>query len=188
MDQRQTASTESWRATKHLFCLLAASVVALAGCTKSASKEEGAAEPTPSLSAPAQAAPAWELRSVEGRLVKSTEFQGKVVILDFWATWCPPCRKEIPGFVELQKEYRDKGLVVVGVSLDEGSPEAVKAFIGQFGINYPIVMGTPEVVAAFGGVEGIPTTFILDRQGNIAGKHVGYAPKSDFENTIKKLL
>ncbi len=136
----------------------------------------------------AQAAPAWELRKVDGSLIKSRDLDGKVVILDFWATWCPPCRKEIPGFVELQKEYSDKGLVVVGVSLDEGSPEAVKAFIRQFGINYPIVMGTPEVVAAFGGVEGLPTTFILDRQGKIAGKHVGYAPKAVFEDTIKKLL
>jgi len=162
--------------------------VALAGCTKSASKEEGAAEPTPSLSASTQTAPAWELRSVEGRLVKSTEFQGKVVIVDFWATWCRPCREEIPGFIELQKQYGDKGLAVVGISLDEGATEPVKAFIKKLGMNYPVVMGTPEVVAAFGEIEGLPVTFILDRQGKIAAKHVGYAPKSDFENTIRKLL
>lgn len=159
------------------------SVLALAGCGKP-SGDGGAPGRPPML----QAAPAWKLRSVNGDLVTSGDFQGKVLLLDFWATWCPPCRKEIPGFVALQKKYGARGLAVVGISLDEGDVRSVKAFINQFGINYPIVMGTQQVAAAFGGMEGVPTTFIMDRRGNIVFKHVGYAPSSVFEDTIKKLL
>jgi thiol-disulfide isomerase/thioredoxin len=132
--------------------------------------------------------PAWELKDVSGKAVKSSDFADKVVILDFWATWCGPCRMEIPGFIELQKQYADKGLVVVGVSLDQDGASAVKPFIEKMGINYPIVLGDETVVSAFGGVEGIPTTFIIDRKGQIVRKHVGYAPKAEFEADIKPLL
>lgn len=174
---------------KYLACTVLTSFLALTGYGNSASEP-----PAPSNnkvtanSASAQAAPAWELRRVAGGLVKSRDFDGKVVILNFWASWCPPCREEIPGLVELWKQYGDKGLVVVGVSLDEGGTERVEAFIKQFEINYPVVMGTPEVVAAFGGIESIPTTFILDRHGKIVSKHVGYVPKSTFAEGIKILL
>ena len=132
--------------------------------------------------------PAWELKDVDGKPVKSSDFTGKVVILDFWATWCGPCRMEIPGFIELQKQYADKGLVVVGVSLDQDGASVVKAFMEKTGINYPIVLGDEAIVSAFGGVEGIPTTFIIDRNGRIVGKHVGYSAKAEFEAEIKPLL
>ena len=92
-------------------------------------------------------APAWELSDTDAKPIKSSDFAGKVVILDFWATWCPPCKAEIPGFVELQKKYGDKGLVIVGVSLDEKGPAVVKPFMQQFGVNYPIVMGDEKIVA-----------------------------------------
>ena len=150
-----------------------------------------AAEPPPLLARPAGAAskaPAWEVRDLDGKTVKSTDFAGKVVIVDFWATWCPPCRAEIPGFVELQKEYGEKGLVIVGVSLDQQGPRVVKPFAEKFGMNYPVVMGDEAIVTAFGGVEGLPTTFVIDRQGDIVKRHVGYAPKTDFETAIKPLL
>lgn len=140
------------------------------------------------VSAPSKAAPSWELKNLDGKTVKSSDFDGKVVILDFWATWCPPCKAEIPGFVELQKQYGDKGLVVIGVSLDEQGPAVVKPFMKQFEMNYPVVMGDAKIVQDFGGIEGLPTTFIIDRTGNIVASHVGYAAKEAFEKEITPLL
>lgn len=144
--------------------------------------------PSAMAAEPAKTAPAWELKDVSGKTIKSSDFAGKVVVLDFWATWCPPCREEIPGFVELQKQYADKGLAIIGVSLDQGGPSVVKDFIKENHINYPIVMGDDAIVSAYGGIEGIPTTFIIDRDGNIAGQHVGFTPKEAFEAAIKPLL
>lgn len=138
--------------------------------------------PTPSI------APAWILKDVDGKTVKSSDFAGKVVILDFWATWCPPCKAEIPGFIELKKKYGNKGLVVVGVSLDEQGSEAVKPFMKQMGMNYTVLLGDEKVVRDFGGFDGIPTTFIIDRKGNVVGGHTGYGSKEDFEKEITPLL
>jgi thiol-disulfide isomerase/thioredoxin len=129
----------------------------------------------------------WELQDTEGKPVKSSDFAGKVVILDFWATWCAPCKAEIPGFIELQKKFGEKGLVIVGVSLDEQGPAVVKPFMQKFGVNYPIVMGD-EKMAQDWGIAVIPTTFIIDKNGNIAVKHIGYAPKETFEKEITPLL
>jgi thiol-disulfide isomerase/thioredoxin len=133
-------------------------------------------------------APAWSLPDVNGKTVRSSDFKGKVVLLDFWATWCPPCRDEIPGFIELQEQYGDQGLVVVGVSLDEGGAAVVKRFMQRFKMNYPVVMGDEKVANDFGGIRGIPTTFVLDREGRIVSRHVGFAEKEVFEREIKGLL
>jgi peroxiredoxin len=134
------------------------------------------------------AGPAWELKDVNGKTIRSADFKGKVVILDFWATWCPPCRAEIPGFIELQKRHEKDGLVVIGVSLDRGGPALVKSFVEKNGVNYPVALSTEEIVRAFGDIESIPTTFILDREGRIVTKHEGYADKEEFEKDIKPLL
>lgn len=167
-----------------LFIAAAAAVLALTAAREPSTSPTEAtiasASPTPS--------PAWELKGVDGKTVKSSDLTGKVVVLDFWATWCGPCRMEIPGFIELQKKYADKGLVVIGVSLDQDGASAVKPFVEKMGINYSIVLGDETIVSAFGGIEGIPTTFIIDRAGNIVRKHVGYAPKAEFEADIKPLL
>lgn len=167
-----------------LFIAAAAAVLALTAARKPITSPNEATmtppSPTPS--------PAWELKGVDGKTVKSSDFAGKVAILDFWATWCGPCRMEIPGFIELQKEYAEKGLVVIGISLDQDSASAVKPFMEKMGINYPIVLGDETTVSAFGGIEGIPTTFIIDRAGNIVRKHVGYATKAEFEADLKPLL
>jgi thiol-disulfide isomerase/thioredoxin len=133
-------------------------------------------------------APDWELASVDRKTVKFSDFRGKVVILDFWATWCAPCRVEIPHFIELQKQYGDRGLAVIGVSLDEQGPELVKKFVKQFGVNYPIVMGNQKVVEAYGGIVAVPTTFVIDRQGRIVSRHIGYDDKKAFEKEIQSLL
>jgi thiol-disulfide isomerase/thioredoxin len=140
------------------------------------------------VSPPRTAAPEWKLTDLNGKLVKFSDFRGKVLILDFWATWCAPCRVEIPHFVELQKQYGDKGLRVVGVSLDQQGPEVVKKFVKQFGVNYPIVIGNEKVAEAYGGIYAIPTTFVIDRQGRIASRHMGYDDKTVFEKEIQPLL
>ena len=131
--------------------------------------------------------PAWQLKALDGQLVKSSDFAGKVVILDFWATWCAPCKAEIPGFIELQREFGDRGLVVVGVSVDDQGSQAVEDFAARMGINYPIVLGDVGLMKDFGGT-AIPTTVVLDRSGTIVARHIGFTSKETFENDIKPLL
>jgi len=133
-------------------------------------------------------APVWELQDVGGKTVRSADFKGKVVILDFWATWCAPCRAEIPDFIALQKQYENQGLVVIGASVDEGGADVVKPFAQKLGINYPVVLADEKTQEAFGGIEAVPTTFIIDREGRIVKEHMGFADKDKFENEIKPLL
>ena len=134
-------------------------------------------------------APDFTLNDINGKSYNlSAETKGKVVILDFWATWCPPCRMEIPHFQELHEEYAGKGLVVLGVSLDQGGLSAVRPFVEQNGVTYPVLIGDRNVANAYGGIRGIPTTFILDRNGRIVEKYVGYRSKDVFEGVVKKLL
>jgi thiol-disulfide isomerase/thioredoxin len=136
-------------------------------------------------------APAWTLKDVNGQPVSSDQFKGKVVVVDFWATWCGPCRAEIPGYVSLQKKYGPEGLVIVGISLDAQGPGVVKKFMQQHGMNYQVVMGDDEVQAAFGGAEGltaIPTTFIIDRSGKIRDRKVGAEHTADFEARLVQYL
>ena len=137
---------------------------------------------------PAAAAPAWTLKDVDGRVVTSSQFKGKVVVLDFWATWCGPCRSEIPGYVGLQKKYGADGLVFVGVSVDEDGPEVVKKFIKEHGINYTIVMADEKIQDAYAPIEGYPTTFIIDRDGMIRNKKLGSRPTAQYEKEILAVL
>jgi len=131
---------------------------------------------------------AWELQDLTGKTVHSTDFAGRVVVLDFWATWCGPCRAEIPALVALQKKYEKQGLTVVGISVDEAGAAPVNAFVQRTGINYPVVLADERVQQAFGGIEAIPTIFIIDRQGRLAAKHVGLTGEGDLEGEIKPLL
>jgi len=109
------------------------------------------------------------------------------VLLDFWATWCVPCREEIPHFVELQEKYRGQGLQIIGVSMDD-SVDPVRPFAEQFRINYPIVMGNAKIGEEYGGVLGLPIAFLLDRDGRIVKKHIGATPAGVFEKEITSLL
>ena len=119
--------------------------------------------------------------------VNMADYKGKVVIVNFWATWCGPCKVEIPDFVKLYAEYKDKGLVIVGISIDD-SPEQLKAFMSEYKMNYPVLQMTSEVEAAWGPFYGYPTSFIVARDGSICTKHLGPATKEQFEKEIKALL
>ena len=132
-------------------------------------------------------APRWVLQDLDGETVRSSDFAGKVVVLNFWATWCPPCRMEIPGFVKLQEEL-GADVTIVGVSLDQTGVAEVKAFSERMKINYPVVMGNAEIVSDYGGIEAIPTTFIIDRDGQIRNVHRGYLTRGALENAVKPLL
>jgi thiol-disulfide isomerase/thioredoxin len=131
--------------------------------------------------------PAWKLTDLDGKEVGRDALKGKVVVVDFWATWCPPCVHEIPGYIALQKKYAENGLVVVGLSVDS-KPAVVGPFATKKGVNYPLAMATPEVIEAFGGVEGIPTTFLIDREGNIRHKKVGSMETDEYEKLLVPLL
>jgi thiol-disulfide isomerase/thioredoxin len=119
--------------------------------------------------------------------VKMTDFKGKVVLLNFWATWCGPCKSEIPSFVELYSKYKDKGLVIVGVSIDD-SPAQLQSFMKEFRMNYPVLQLKPEVEDFWGPFYGYPTTFLIARDGSICTKHLGPVSKEDGEREIKALL
>jgi peroxiredoxin len=135
-----------------------------------------------------QPAADFKLMDLEGQPLGLAEFRGKVVLLDFWATWCPPCREELPHFKELYAAYQGEGLEVIGISLDEGGAQVVKPFVQANGILYPIALGDSRVTQDYGGIRGIPTTFLIDKQGRIANKYVGYHDKEVFEQEIRKLL
>ncbi|PIU50901.1 TlpA family protein disulfide reductase [Candidatus Desantisbacteria bacterium CG07_land_8_20_14_0_80_39_15] len=133
-------------------------------------------------------APDFVLPKLGGDKFKLSSLSGKVIILNFWATWCSPCRTEIPDFIDLKKKYGGKGLEIVGVSLDKDGERKVGQFAGKIGINYIIVFGRQEVTDKYGGIRGIPTTFIIDRKGNIVKKYVGFRPLEVFEKDVRELL
>ena len=134
-----------------------------------------------------QKAPDFRLMDVDGNWVSLFDFSGKVVIINFWATWCVPCRWEIPGFVEQQESYPDD-LVIVGISMDEDGPDVVPPFMEQFGINYPVLYGDENVSRSYGGITGIPTSFVLDRNLVIQRVYIGYRPETVFEQDIEALI
>lgn len=135
-----------------------------------------------------QSAPDFVLSTFKGKSLSLSGFEDKVIILDFWATSCPPCLKEIPDFIKLYDKYRDKGLVIIGISLDKGNAEKVKKFCQNNGVNYPVAMGNYEITKIYGGIRYIPTTFIIDKNKNIVKKFIGYTSIDVFEREIKALL
>ena len=133
-------------------------------------------------------APEFALKDADGKVVRLSDYKGKVVLLDFWATWCSPCKVEIPWFMELQRKNKDKGFEVLGVAMDDEGWEAVKPYIAKMAVNYRILAGTDETAQKYGGVDALPTTFLIDRAGKIAAVHVGLASKKDFEDGVQTLL
>lgn len=132
-------------------------------------------------------APEFSLPDLQGRKLELSAYRGKVVLLDFWATWCDPCREEIPHFVDLQNKYGNRGLQVIGVSMDDG-PEPVRDFYQRFTMNYPVVMGNAKLGEAYGGVLGLPIAFLIGRDGLICARHIGATDIGVFEKEIVRLL
>ena len=148
-----------------------------------------AAHGTPACKADGQANLNFTVKDMNGASVKLADYKGKVILVNFWATWCPPCKAEIPGFIELYDQYKDKGLVILGVSGDD-DPETLKTFASEWKINYPMIVGRDEqeLLDSYGPIYGYPISVIVGRDGSVCGKHVGPATKEEFEREIKALL
>ena len=183
-----------------LLSLLAGfAIVATAGALFISASSEPAAPPS-SASSPAsdraassalaadEPAPDFELDRMNGDTFHLGAHRGEVVVVNFWATWCPPCREEIPGFVELQKEYEDDGLTIVGVSMDDGGFSTVRPFADEMDINYPLVMDDGNVGRAYGPVRALPSTFVVGPDGMIQHVRSGYLPEAQLRAWIKPLL
>ena len=175
------STKQTRRIGRGLALLVAAGFLAYASLQPSANAERAPAGDAPQ-------APAWSLEDLVGQSVASTDFDGKVLLIDFWATWCPPCRAMIPGLIELHNEYGSRGFVVIGISLDQKGPEVVAAFVQRHEIPYPVFMANEEVIESFGGIRSIPTSFLIDREGRIRERHVGYLPTDHLEPRIQDLL
>jgi len=134
-------------------------------------------------------APEFSLKDANGQTVHLADYKGKVVLLDFWATWCGPCKVEIPWFMEFEQQFKDRGFAVLGVSMDEGGWDDVKPYIQDLKINYRILLGNEEISDLYGGLDSLPTTLLIDRQGKVASVHIGLSQgKEEFRNDIAHLL
>jgi len=142
----------------------------------------------PALAKDGVLAPDFQLQSLDGRQVRLSDFRGKAVLLNFWATWCAPCKIEMPWFIDLQKQYAAQGLQVVGVAMDDSGEAAIAKFAKEMAVNYPVLIGKESVGDAYGGVEFLPTTFVIDRQGKVVDRVFGLVGRSEFEDDIKKAL
>jgi peroxiredoxin len=167
------------------FALIGILVAAAASCAK---KEQGGSAVSAGHGEVGSEAPAFALADLDGKTVSSDAFKGKVVILDFWATWCPPCKEEIPHLVRLQSKYRGQGLEVVGLALDAGGAKDVRPFADDHDVNYTMLIGNEDVTKAYGNITMIPTTFVIDRNGKIAHRFVGLIAPEVFEQAIQPLL
>jgi thiol-disulfide isomerase/thioredoxin len=135
------------------------------------------------------AAPDFQLTSIDGRQVKLSDFKGKAVVLNFWATWCAPCKIEIPWFVELQKQYGPQGLEIVGVDMDDSpTADTIGKFAREQGINYTVLLGTEKVADLYGGAEALPTTFYIGRDGKIVARAFGLIGHGEIERNIQAAL
>ena len=167
-----------------LSALLGAAIVA-SSCTDASSVVHAAVKPEKDR----KAAPDFTLKDANGASVKLSDYKGKVVLLDFWATWCGPCKIEIPWFIEFEQTYKDKGFAVVGVSMDEDGWSVVKPYIQERKVNYRVLLGTEMLSQLYGGLDALPSTFLIDRTGRIASVHIGLSSGKDgFVNEIDSLL
>ena len=159
--------------------------VLLAACTSSA---ERTAPSTVKPIGARQTAPEFALKDVNGATVRLSDYRGKVVLLNFWATWCGPCKIEVPWFIEFEQANKDRGFAVIGVSMDEEGWAVVKPFLAEWNVNYRTLLGDSMIAQLYGGVDALPTNFLIDRDGRVASAHQGLIGKSTYQNEIQELL
>lgn len=135
-----------------------------------------------------RAAPDFTLEDSRGQPVRLADYKGKVVLLNFWATWCGPCKVEIPWFMEFEKSYRDRGFAVLGVSMDDDGWQAVKPYLAAQRVNYRIALGNDRVSELYGGIDSLPTTVLIDREGRVASVHLGLVSRSEYAVEIQQML
>ena len=134
-------------------------------------------------------APDFSLPSVPGgATIKLSDYKGKVVLVNFWATWCPPCREEIPDFIKVRDSLKTQGFEILGIAMDEGGAKVVAPFAKEYGITYPLAVGNNQVTRSYGGIRGIPTSFLVDREGKIVQKWVGMVSEETLTNAVKAVL
>jgi cytochrome c biogenesis protein CcmG/thiol:disulfide interchange protein DsbE len=168
--------------------LMVALLLTLSACSNNTDGEAQAAEKTAANTGEYNTQFNFATQNLDGSDLKLADYKGKVVIVDMWDTWCPPCRKGIPEFVELYNEYKDQGLVIIGLAFGRDGKPAVDQFVADNGVSYINGMINQDVVNKLGQPRGIPTTFVIDQNGNIYKKYTGYNPKKVFEDDIKALL
>jgi thiol-disulfide isomerase/thioredoxin len=142
----------------------------------------------PSVLGKTTPAPDFTLESLDGKNMRLSDFRGKAVLLNFWATWCGPCKIEMPWFVDFQKEYGSQGLQIVGVAMDDSSKEDIAKFAKDMGVNYPVLLGKEAVGDEYGGVPALPESFFIGRDGKIVDKIIGLKGKAEIEDSIKRAL
>jgi thiol-disulfide isomerase/thioredoxin len=133
-------------------------------------------------------APQFELKDINGRTLRLNDYQGKVVLINFWATWCPPCRAEMPDLVRLQREHRKKGFQIIGITYPPERKDRVRRFARSLKVNYPIILGTRQLKARFSSDETLPLTIVIDRDGKVSNIIVGILLREEFDEKIKPLL
>ena len=134
-----------------------------------------------------QFAPDFFLKDLDGKDISYSDYSGKVLFLNFWASWCPPCRNEIPGFVEVYEKYKNQGMVILGVSVDQGGVDLVKNFAQRYKITYPLAMVTRQIIEDYRPGNSIPFTIIIDKKGMIRARHLGYLDKRELERIFLEL-
>ena len=164
---------------------VAVALLSIAGCVSATSPDTSAAAAGEQTTV--EPAPEMTLKDIDGREVSLSDYEGQVVLLNFWATWCGPCKIEMPWFVEFQRQYKDQGFTVLAVSLDEEF-DGVKPFAEQYKLNFPVLLGSDEVADKFGGIVALPTTLMIDKAGQIVNRHTGLVGRDDYEAEIQELL
>jgi peroxiredoxin len=169
--------------TARIFAIaLGVSVAVFSSCSRSKQTEVSQS------SSQLKAAPDFTLKDANGSSVKLSDYRGKVVLLNFWATWCVPCKIEIPWFMEFEQQYKNKGFAVLGVAMDDDDWAAVKPYMAAKKMNYRVVMGSDSVATEYGGIEALPTTFVINQDGRIVASHIGLINKDDYLKEIQGLL